>query len=171
MKKQLLIVDGYNMIGSWKATRQLFQQNRLEEARDILLDKLSNYSKFEGIEVVCVFDSQFVPGVRQTFEKYGLLVVFTEEDETADDYIESLAGKCNDILTQVYVATSDLSEQWVVFSQGAARVSARELEQAVGLGKKDLGVYSENLLTQKPRAIQFDDQQIQQLKDLMDSLK
>ena len=49
-------------------------------------------------------------------------MVFTKEDETADSYIERLAGE-NDRLTQVTVATSDLAEQWVVFSQGALRTS------------------------------------------------
>lgn len=42
-------------------------------------------------------------------------MVFTKEDETADSYIERLAGEKNDRLTQVTVATSDLAEQWVVF--------------------------------------------------------
>lgn len=34
-------------------------------------------------------------------------------------------------MTQVTVATSDLAEQWVVFSQGALRTSARELYKAI----------------------------------------
>ena len=29
---------------------------------------------------------------------------------------------------QVYVATSDSTEQWVIFAKGALRISARELE-------------------------------------------
>ncbi|WEV45491.1 NYN domain-containing protein [Streptococcaceae bacterium ESL0687] len=171
MKKQLLIVDGYNMIGAWKKTRQAFQHNRLEEARDYLLEKLSEYANFEGIEVVCVFDAQYVPGVRTSFKKYNVLVIFTEEDETADSYIERLAGECNDILTQVYVATSDLAEQWVVFSQGAARISARELEKLVSVGKSELKNYTNSLVETKPRANQWTDEQISQLKDLMNNLE
>lgn len=170
MKRQLLIVDGYNMIGSWKETHTLFQQNRLEEARDYLLEKLSEYANFEGIEVVCVFDAQYVPGVRTSYKKYNVLVVFTEEDETADDYIERLAGECNDILTQVFVATSDLAEQWVVFSQGAARISARELEKMVDLGQKDVKKFTSSLIDVKPRATQWSEEQINQLKNLMNKL-
>ena len=49
MKKQLLIVDGYNMIGAWQETHQLFQNNDLEQARDLLLKKLSDYAGFEGL--------------------------------------------------------------------------------------------------------------------------
>ena len=40
-----------------------------------------------------VFDAQLVPGIQQTYKKYLLTVVFTKEDETADSYIERLAGE------------------------------------------------------------------------------
>lgn len=127
MKKQLLIVDGYNMIGAWPELVTLKNQDRMEEAREDLLNRLSNYAKFQGLEVIVVFDAQFVPGIAKSYQKYFLEVVFTKEDETADSYIERIAGELNDRLTQVTVATSDLAEQWTVFSQGALRTSAREL--------------------------------------------
>ena len=129
MKRKILLVDGYNMIAFWQETRQLFQKSELDAARNILLQKLSHYASFEGIEVICVFDAQYMPGVRQTYEEFNVQVVFTGEDETADDYIERLAAELNTPLHQVSVATSDLNEQWTVFAQGALRVSARELEK------------------------------------------
>lgn len=166
MKKQLLIVDGYNMIGAWTETHRLFQDNQLEQARDILLSKLSNYAGFEGIEVICVFDAQYVPGVASKFTHHNVMVIFTEEDETADAYIEKLAGECQNILTTVYVATSDLAEQWVIFSQGAMRVSAREFEERVNLRKQDLTRHNKVLTTQKPRT-SWDDTQLSDLKALL----
>ena len=45
MKKQLLIVDGYNMIGAWPELVQLKKQERLEDARELLLSRLSNYDR------------------------------------------------------------------------------------------------------------------------------
>ena len=36
-EKQLLIVDGYNMIGAWPELVQLKKQERLEDARELLL--------------------------------------------------------------------------------------------------------------------------------------
>lgn len=93
MKKQLLIVDGYNMIGSWPELVQLKNQNKLEDAREVLLQRLSNYAKYEGLEVIVVFDAQLVPGIQQTYKKYHLTVVFTKEEETADSYIERIAGE------------------------------------------------------------------------------
>ncbi|MDY4307650.1 NYN domain-containing protein [Enterococcus mundtii] len=115
MKKQLLIVDGYNMIGSWPELVALKKQDKMADAREALLHRLSNYAKYEGLEVIVVFDAQLVPGIQQNYRKYQLEVVFTKEDETADTYIERIAGELNTRLTQVTVATSDLAEQWVIF--------------------------------------------------------
>lgn len=138
MKEQLLIVDGYNMIGAWPNLAQLKKQDRLEEAREDLLNCLSNYAKYEGIRVMVVFDAQLVPGITQSYTKYQLQVIFTQEGETADSYIERVAGELNTRLTQVTVATSDLAEQWVVFSQGALRTSARELYKSVQKVEKQI---------------------------------
>ncbi|MDH6364829.1 putative RNA-binding protein with PIN domain [Enterococcus sp. PF1-24] len=131
MKKQLLIVDGYNMIGAWPELVQLKKKELLEDARDALLHRLSNYAKYEGLEIIVVFDAQLVPGIQQNYRKYQLSVVFTKEDETADSYIERITGEYNSLTTQVTVATSDLAEQWVVFSKGALRTSANELYKAI----------------------------------------
>lgn len=145
MKTPLLIVDGYNMIGAWPELTLLKKQDRLEEAREALLNRLSNYAKFEGLKVMVVFDAQLVPGVTQSYMKYELQVVFTEEKETADSYIERVAGELNDRLTQVIVATSDLAEQWVVFSQGALRTSARELYKSVEKTEKTIYQHQQDI--------------------------
>ena len=138
MKTPLLIVDGYNMIGAWPELVLLKNQDRLEDAREALLNRLSNYAKYEGLKIIVVFDAQLVPGVTQSYTKYQLEVIFTEEGETADSYIERIAGELNNRLTQVTVATSDLAEQWVIFSQGALRTSARELYKSVEKTEKDI---------------------------------
>ena len=62
MKKRILLVDGYNMIAFWQETRQLFKTNQLDQARETLLRKLNHYANFEHIDIICVFDAQFVPG-------------------------------------------------------------------------------------------------------------
>ncbi|EST89319.1 NYN domain-containing protein [Vagococcus lutrae] len=127
MKRQILIVDGYNMIGAWPELVKLKNQDKLSDARDLLLFELSNYGKFRGIEIVVVFDAQFVPGIQQTYQEFELTVVFTKKDETADSYIERVAGEWAARFVQITVATSDLAEQWLVFSKGALRKSAFEL--------------------------------------------
>lgn len=168
MKKKILLVDGYNMIAFWQDTKQLFKTNQLDQARTILLNKLNNYAHFEKIEIICVFDAQFVPGVRQRYDQYMISVVFTEEEETADSYIERTAAELNTAIHLVEVATSDLNEQWTIFSQGALRVPARELERRVNTVKSDLDKMSDSIDTKKPKLRPFD--QLKGLQDFMDGL-
>lgn len=170
MKKKILLVDGYNMIAFWKETQHLFKTNRLDEAREILLRKLHNYANFENIDITCVFDAQYVPGLRQRYNQYKISVVFTEEDETADTYIERTAVELNTATNLVEVATSDLNEQWTIFAQGALRVSARELEQRVNTVKSDLDKMSSQIDLTKPKLRPWDDSQISKLKGLLDDL-
>ena len=150
MKRKILLVDGYNMVAFWQETRSLFNKGELDTARTILLNKLSNYTSFEQLEIICVFDAQYMPGVRQTYDEFNVTVVFTEEEETADDYIERLATDLNNPRNQVSVATSDLNEQWTVFAQGALRVSARESTASNGkttfasYGRSNLARFTEN---------------------------
>ena len=56
MKKQLYIIDGYNMIGAWPELVSLKKQGDLESARDLLIHHCANFRKFEHVEV-CVATS------------------------------------------------------------------------------------------------------------------
>ena len=49
-----------------------------------------------------------------------------------------MASELNNIKTQIQVATSDFTEQWVIFGQGALRKSARELLIEMNQLKKKL---------------------------------
>lgn len=167
-KHNILLVDGYNMIAFWQETRQLFKTNRLDEARELLLRKLNYYAHFEHLDIVVVFDAQYVPGVRQRYDQYKISVVFTKEDETADSYIERTAAELNQsALNLVSVATSDLNEQWTVFSQGALRVSARELEQRVNTVKSDLDKMSSQIDLATPKLRPWNDDQLGKLQNLL----
>ena len=170
MKKRILLVDGYNMIAFWQSTRQLFKTNQLDQARNTLLTKLNHYAHFENINIICVFDAQYVPGLRQRYDQYYISVVFTEEDETADSYIERMAAELNTAIHMVEVATSDLNEQWTLFSQGALRVTARELAQRVHTVIADLDKMSRDIDLKTPKLRPFDQGQLIQLKDFMSQL-
>ena len=98
-------------------------------------------------------------------------MVFTAEEETADDYIERLAAELNTPLHQVSVATSDLNEQWTVFAQGALRVSARELEKRVAVVKADLNQARGAVNDQKPPTRPFDQEGLRQLQKEMGASK
>lgn len=171
MKEKILIVDGYNMIAFWQSTKQAFKQGKLDQARTTLLNKLSNYASFEQIEIICVFDAQHVPGLRRRYDEYNVTVIFTEEEETADSYIERMTAELNTALKTVSVATSDLNEQWVVFSQGALRVSARELEQRVSSVKKELNRFVDQVDLYTPRLNPWSEGNYQALQDLLKEIK
>ncbi|MEH6948782.1 NYN domain-containing protein [Bacillus sp. JJ634] len=137
----ILLVDGYNIIGAWPELRELKQRD-LSAARDRLIELMAEYQAFMGYRVIIVFDAYYVQGVSRTFKNHKVEVIFTRENETADERIEKMAIELNNIKTQIQVATSDYTEQWVIFGQGALRKSARELliemEQVRGAIKKDV---------------------------------
>ncbi|WP_438348953.1 NYN domain-containing protein [Paenibacillus sp. FA6] len=124
--QDVLLVDAYNMIGGWPELAQLATKN-MQEARDRLLERLANYQAFSGKQVIAVFDAYRVPGLGKSFSQSKIQVFFTKEKETADETIERLVGEMTRRRRQIYVATSDLIEQHVIFAKGALRLSAREL--------------------------------------------
>ncbi|WNC15057.1 NYN domain-containing protein [Brevibacillus brevis] len=125
--KQLLIVDGYNIIGAWPDLRLLKEQDRMDEARDLLVSKMAEYQSFTGTKVIIVFDAYNVPGIGRQVEDYQVEIYFTKKKETADEKIEQLVSEFQKKNRQIYVATSDYTSQRVIFGQGALRKSAREL--------------------------------------------
>ncbi|AOZ93341.1 NYN domain-containing protein [Paenibacillus crassostreae] len=124
--RDVLLVDAYNMIGGWPELAQLASMN-MQEARDRLLERLADYQAFSGKQVIAVFDAYRVPGLGKSFSQSKIQVYFTKEKETADETIERLVGEMSQRRRQIYVATSDLIEQNVIFAKGALRLSAREL--------------------------------------------
>ncbi|MFB4165658.1 NYN domain-containing protein [Alteribacillus sp. JSM 102045] len=124
--KDILLVDGYNIIGDWPELKKLREKN-LEEARDRLIEKMAEYQAFKGWEVKVIFDAHMVAGVGRKYNNYLVDIIYTRENETADERIEKLVGELKNIETRVHVATSDYAEQSLAFGSGALRKSAREL--------------------------------------------
>lgn len=122
----ILLVDGYNIIGAWPDLRDLKERD-LPAARDRLIEKMAEYQAYSGFRVIVVFDAQYVHGTEKKYKDHKVEVIFTKKNETADERIEKLAISLNNRRTQIHVATSDFTEQWAIFGQGALRKSAREL--------------------------------------------
>lgn len=170
MKKDVLIVDGYNMIGAWPELVKLKNLDEMATARNHLLHELSNYSKYEGIETRVIFDAQLVPGIQKNYKKYALDVVFTKEDETADSYIERTVGEENSLITHVTVATSDMAEQWMIFQKGASRQSALELYRNIQQTKKHIQTEFYSHKKKKPFRSPFSDTDLTKLWDIYEEL-
>jgi len=127
---EYLFVDGYNIIFAWKDLKKLADSS-LEDARKKLLDIMSDFQGFSGFEIVVVFDAHNVKDNVGAIERHDeLSVVYTKEDETADNYIE----RCTYLLARDYkvrVATSDSLEQVIIMGRGASRISAMDLYEEV----------------------------------------
>ena len=133
----MLLVDGYNMIGGWPELADLAKIG-MQEARDRLLERLAGFQAFSGWKVIAVFDAYLVPGRGKAFKQNNVQIYFTKEKETADECIERLVGELSSRRRDIYVATSDMIEQHVIFGQGALRLSARELLRLLEQNERDV---------------------------------
>ncbi len=147
----ILLVDGYNMIGAWKELRPLRDTN-FEEARNRLLDLMAEYKAAQGVRVIVVFDAHLVPGVQQTYVQNGVEIIYTRKNETADERIEKLTNELKGRKIQIYVATSDMTEQNVVFGNGALRKSARELEIEMEIIRLNISAEVKTTHEEKPKS-------------------
>jgi predicted RNA-binding protein with PIN domain len=131
-----IFVDGYNVINSWPNLKKI-KDYSLESSRQKLIDTLLNYSEFKGYKLFIVFDAHMVKGSLEKKERQGnLVVVFTKDGETADNYIEKMVDQIGR-KSEVLVVTSDSIEQQVAFQRGATRMSSIEFyHEVINIEKK-----------------------------------
>ncbi|ALX49410.1 NYN domain-containing protein [Lentibacillus amyloliquefaciens] len=122
----VLVVDGYNIIGDWEELKRI-KQTDIGQARDRLIELLADYQAFTGMRVIIVFDAYYVKGTESKLKEHKVEIIYTKENETADECIERIVKELKNVINQVYVATSDYAEQRTIFGRGALRISAREL--------------------------------------------
>ncbi|MDQ0856763.1 NYN domain-containing protein [Bacillus sp. V2I10] len=147
----ILLVDGYNIIGAWANLQSLKKEN-LSEARELLIQKMAEYQAYTGYRVIVIFDAHQVKGIEKKQKNHRVEVIYTRENETADERIEKLAISLSNIKTQVHVATSDFTEQWAIFGQGALRKSARELLNEVEAIEKRIQKRVEKIKVNSPQS-------------------
>lgn len=126
---ELLFVDGYNIINFWDVLKDR-PMDELEESRRILVDILMEYKYYIKEGIVLVFDSYNIKSDRQIFIENKLIIVYTKELETADNFIERAVEKYGR-QKKIRVATSDKLEQDIILGKGATRISAKGLEYEI----------------------------------------
>ncbi len=142
--KVYLLVDGYNIIFSEKSP-EAYDKVSLDMARQKLIERVANYAGFKGISAIVVFDAYRVTGGTEKVEiKGNTSVVYTKEAETADQFIER-TSKSLSKKYRVRVATSDATEQIIIFGTGAERISAPEFLKELEYTEKEI---SDNFLSQ-----------------------
>ncbi len=157
-EKEYLLVDGYNIIFAWDKLKRLAEDS-LDAARTALVETLSNYKGFCGIEIIVVFDAYRVKGAVREVEHIGSIdVVYTKEAETADMYIEKVTHDLSKN-NRVRVATSDGLEQIIILGGGAVRVSARELMEEIQLAEAAIReILQQNALDRPVERIKIPDE-------------
>jgi uncharacterized protein len=171
MKKQLLLIDGYNVIGNWPELNKLKLDDQLADARDKLIDVISEYKKYRNLDITVIFDAMYVPGLSKKDKKHDLDIIWTNKDETADSYIEAYTKKKQSRFVQVVVVTSDQAEQWTVFSNGALRISSRELWRDVKRSKEEIKSHVADYTHEgSSRLIPWSNDQMLKLEKLRDYL-
>lgn len=127
---EYLLVDGYNIIFAWDELNEIAKDN-LDLARNQLINILCNYQGFKQCKLILVFDAYKIKGGQRNIEKiHNINVVYTQEAETADMYIEKVTHEIGKKY-KVRVATSDNLEQIIILGNGAYRVSASEFQKEV----------------------------------------
>lgn len=129
-RRETLVVDGYNLIFSWDELRAL-AEGSLDSARSRLTEILISYHGFTGSELILVFDGYAKagnPGEKELLP--GVRVVYTKENETADQYIERLLHDIGKNAA-VRVVTSDNLIRLSALGSGIRRTGAREFGSEV----------------------------------------
>ena len=135
--RTVLIVDGYNVINSWKEFSKLRKES-YEHCRELLVAGIAEYAAFKGQRAIVVFDAMEVVGPAAVEQLHGIEVVYSGEDETADSWIERKTYELCKQKEKVFVVTSDYAEQINVLGAGAYRISSREFHEEYMKAKKEI---------------------------------
>ncbi|BAQ66522.1 NYN domain-containing protein [Geminocystis sp. NIES-3709] len=136
ISQAILLVDGYNIIGTWHWLKNIRDKNGLEHARESLIESLVNYTGYKGLEAKIVFDAHYqkTPCYEEKFSQ-SVCVHYTSYAETADTYIEkfcaSFPRRNPETDTRIIVATSDQAQRHTVVGYGAEWLSAHGLAKEV----------------------------------------
>ncbi len=135
--KEYYLVDGYNVINNWPEFADVREKD-MEHAREMLTDKVAEFSAFHGYYAVVVFDATNAKGPEVTEQIRGCTVVYTAEQETADSWIERETYQAAKKGLKIFVVTSDKAEQDSVLGSGAFRIPAREFRELYYKTKKQI---------------------------------
>ena len=122
-----VLADGYNIIFAWEELSALAKDD-ISAARDALVSELSRFASMTHAKVIAVFDAYRIKGhARENTVFQDVQLIYTKEEETADQYIERFANRYAP-RNKVLVITSDGTEQVVAQGQGCRLISSREFK-------------------------------------------
>ena len=138
-----LLVDGYNVIGTWSSLKKTRDNDGLSSARGELVEVLINYTAIVGYKTEIVFDAHYqnTPAHSESHTR-DLSVYYTAFGQTADTYIEKVCARRQHQgypqYSRLIVATSDQAQQLTVLGYGAESMSAQRLAGEVDVATTQL---------------------------------
>ena len=130
VRKQMLIVDGYNVLRSGWRYRHIqvddYTDDEFNRAREALINDVVTYAGSD-YEATVVFDgggNEFSTGEPTSIG--GISVIFSPAGSSADKVIEKLARRARERGVEALVVTSDAAIQDTVFGGGVDRMSAND---------------------------------------------
>ena len=165
---EYLIVDGYNIIHNKSWSDKFDTKNSsLEECRDNLLKILSNYQGYKNAKILVIFDAYNTKSNKDSFFDYdNIKVVYTKENETADNFIERFIYD-SDGDKVIRVVTSDYLEQTMILRLGGIRMTPEELKSEVKNACKKARNYSAEKVYERNTIMKNVDKKIFELLDKM----
>jgi hypothetical protein len=132
----ILLVDGYNIIGTWPSLQRTRDCHGLEQSRRELVEILINYTAHKGYCAQIVFDAHYQKHSSSPEQLTPHLSVhFTDWMQTADTYIEKFCAawsrRPSSTNERVIVATSDQAHRLTIQGYGAEWISAHRLAHEV----------------------------------------
>lgn len=167
-KREILLVDGYNMVNQWKTIRDI---QSIDNARNQLIEYFVEYQAYKGMEVIIVFDAYMAKSNGVAIEEHsGVKVVYTKEHQTADTYIEMQLDKLGRD-EKVTVATSDAKIQEIAISRGGIRLSASEMYYELTHTKDEIIKKTKKHIPQQKKLTSISDATMDKLKALRDNIQ
>lgn len=135
-RRQVLIVDGYNVLRSSGAYRDVAPDDYsggtgLNAARSKLVADVATFAQ-RRYEATIVFDGGGNPeSTGEGRRNSGVKVIYSPAGVDADAVIERLVAKARSQGADVLVVTSDEATQWTVLGDAVTRMSAIAFAQEV----------------------------------------
>ncbi|WP_308578027.1 NYN domain-containing protein [uncultured Parvimonas sp.] len=163
--KKLIIIDGYNILNAWEKYIP-FLKLSFENARNELIYDMGEFSKLTGIDLLLVFDAYKINFKASSEVIKGIEVVYTKQNETADQYIEKKLDELGRKIL-VSVGTDDTLIQKLVTQRGGVVLTSKELLFRYENLKNKMNRYeNKNRVKNKSYLNTLDDKTIFQLEEI-----
>ena len=167
--KKLIIIDGYNILNAWEKYKP-FLKLSFENARQELIYDMGEYSKLVGLYLLLVFDAYKINFKGSSEIIKGIEVVYTKQNETADQYIEKKLDEMGRKIL-VSVGTDDTLIQKLVTQRGGNVLTAKELlYRYENLKNKSNRYEIKNRISNKSYFNTLDEKALNQLDEIEEKL-